>query len=166
MLRARRGGAVVVGIGLICTSSPAPAEWSSNVFHDLTGHLQVSITGEVNGGGEIQATCDTGRNATLSLMPADPAWTAGGAILGVEAENGEQWSSHATPYRSESGLTGLTYANADDIPAIVTAIGDAAKSILIRVENPTTGRKSEWRADARGSTAAARRFLDNCFPTN
>ena len=50
--------------------------------------------------------------------------------------------------------------------AIVDAAARARDAVRVAVEMPAMAQARSWTVDVRGSTAAARKFLDNCFPTN
>ena len=168
----RRGVEQAVVAGLVIAAAaalaPASAVCSAAVTHDATGRLQVAITGDVDGVRSVYASCDPSRNTVLALLvPAtDPALATSGMTLSFGFSNGAHWTSSAGLYRYDNTLVAVGYGNANDVPAIVQALASAQGPLQIGLSPATGGQAQTWSADVHGSTAAARKFLDNCFGTN
>jgi hypothetical protein len=147
-------------------SSGALAAWSAEVSREL-GRLKVTVWGEVEGGRAVYATCDTGRNALLALLVPtnDPGLTTTGMTLSFTFADGARWTSRTALYRYDNDFIAVGYSNAGDVPAIVGALARARQQVQIGLTG-ANGEARTWSADVAGSTAAARRFLDNCFNTN
>jgi hypothetical protein len=165
------GGATRVAIAAVIAtlSLPLPsavAEWSAEISREL-GKLKVTVWGDVEGGRAIYATCDTARNALLALLvpSTDPSLTATGMTLSFAFADGSRWTSRTSLYRYDNDLVAVGYSNANDVPAIVAALARARDDVQIGLTG-ATGQARTWMADTDGSTAAARKFLDNCFNTN
>jgi hypothetical protein len=143
----------------------ALADWSAEISREL-GRLKVTVWGDVEDGRAIYATCDTGRNALLAfIVPStDPMLTATGMTLSFAFAGGARWTSPTSLYRYDNDFVAVGYANANDVPAIVNALAKAREDV--RIGLTVGGQARTWTADATGSTAAARKFLDNCFATN
>ena len=162
------GLVAVAGLATVAAAnSPAAASWSADVSRDANGRVKVQLTADVDGGRTIYATCDTSRNSILAvLVPAsDPALSLNGMTLSFAFADGRRWTSRAALYRYDNDLVAVGYGTPGDVPSIVAAFAGAKDTVEVEVEAPATGHQI-WTADARGSTAAARKFLDNCFPTN
>jgi hypothetical protein len=170
-MAALRHGArsAVVAATLVAAALPsaARADWSADVSRDAVGRLKVQIMADVDGGRAIYATCDTSRNTLLALlMPAgDPLLSTAGMTLTFAFPDGRRWASRAGLYRYDNDFVAVGYGNAADVPAIMAAVAGARDAIQVGVTSPG-GPPQTWTADAHGSTSAARKFLDNCFPTN
>jgi hypothetical protein len=161
---------VVVAGFLAASAGPLPAAraaWSADVTHDATGRLKVAITGDVDGVRSVYASCDPSRSAVLALLvPAtDPSLTTSGMTLSFVFADGTRWASSAGLYRYDNTLVAVGYGNAKDVPAIMQALADAQSPVQIGL-GLAGGQAQTWTADVHGSTAAARKFLDNCFGTN
>ncbi len=143
------------------------ADWSVDVSRDTVGRLKVQVTADVDGDYSIYATCDTSRNTLLALLvPAgDPVLSTAGMTLTFAFADGRRWVSRAGLYRYDNDLVAVGYGNAADVPAIMAAVAGTRDAIQIGLA-AGSGPPQTWTAEARGSTAAARKFLDNCFPTN
>ena len=155
----------LTGSGMV---SSAFAAWSSDVSYDATGRLKVSIKGDIDGSRAIYATCDISRSTVLAvLVPAnEPMLSMTGMTLSFSFASGERWTSPASLYRYDSTQIAVGYGNADDVPEIVDALASAQDAITVGLATAATGQSRSWAADVRGSTSAARKFLDSCFPTN
>jgi hypothetical protein len=160
---------VVASAVLIAAAVPLPAlaEWSADLSRDAVGRIKVEVMADVDGGRAIYATCDTGRNALLALLvPAgDPSLSTTGMTLTFAFGDGRRWVSRAGLYRYDNELVAVGYGNAADVPAIMAAVAGTREAIQVGLA-PAAGPGQTWTAQARGATAAARKFLDNCFPTN
>src|SRR4051812_14248208 len=163
----RRTVGMVAAAALAVSALPAAAAWSADVSRDETGRLKVELTADLNGDHSIFAMCDTSRTAILAvLVPAsDPALAMNGMTLSFAFGDGTRWSSRAALYRYDSDVVAVGYGTPDDVPDIMQAFADAKAPVQVVVEAPGPGQKT-WTADVKGSSAAARKFLDNCFPTN
>jgi hypothetical protein len=155
-----------LAIGGSWPAHSAAAAWSAEVSREL-GRLKVTVWGEVEGGRAVYATCDTGRNAVLALLvpSTDPGLAATGMTLSFSFADGAQWTSRSALYRFDNAMVAVGYGNAGDVPAIVEALARARNDLQIGLTG-ADGQARTWTADVTGSTAAARRFLDNCFNTN
>ena len=165
--RAAQSTIVAATTLLVCCIAPALADWSADVSRDAAGRLKVQITADVDGDHVIYATCDTSRNTLLALLvPAgDPSLSTAGMTLTFALPDGRRWVSRAGLYRYDNDYVAVGYGNAADVPAIMAAVAGARDAIQVGVTSPTSSPQT-WAADARGANAAARKFLDNCFPTN
>jgi hypothetical protein len=142
------------------------ADWSAEISREL-GRLKVTLWGEVADDRAVYATCDTGRNALLALLvPSDdPGLSMTGMTLSFTFADGARWTSRTALYRYDNDYIAVGYSNAGDVPAIVGALARARDDVQIGLTAPN-GQLRTWSADVNGSSAAARRFLDNCFNTN
>jgi|GraSoiStandDraft_9_1057307.scaffolds.fasta_scaffold444129_2 hypothetical protein len=169
MVALRRGTRVTVVATVIGAGLPlsAFADWSADVSRDAVGRLKVQIMADVDGSRTIYATCDTSRNTLLALLvPADdPSLSTTGMMLTFAFPDGRRWVSRAGLYRYDNDYIAVGYGNASDVPAIMAAVAGARDPIEVGLAAGSSPPQT-WTADARGSTAAARKFLDNCFPTN
>jgi hypothetical protein len=169
-MTAYRGGArtafAALAIAGALPGSDALAAWSAEVSREL-GRLKVTVWGEVEGGRAVYATCDTARNALLALLvpTGDPGLTTTGMTLSFTFADGARWTSGTALYRYDNDFVAVSYGNASDVPAIVGALARARSDVRIGLTG-ANGQARTWTAEVSGSTAAARRFLDNCFNTN
>jgi hypothetical protein len=164
-----RVNAVLAAASLFSAGLPlaaADAAWSADTYKDASGRLKVELTAEVDGTRSIYATCDTSRNAVLALLvPAtEPTLSITGMTLSFAFAGGSRFTSRADLYRYDNDLVAVGYGNAADVPAIMSAFAGAREAVQIGLGAPAGGQT--WSADVRGSSAAVRKFLDNCFPTN
>jgi hypothetical protein len=169
MVAYRSAARVALAAAVAALSLPLPAalaDWSAEISREL-GKLKVTVWGEVEGGRAIYATCDTTRTTVLAfLVPSnDPALTTTGMTLSFLFPDGSRWTSRTSLYRYDSNLVAVGYSNANDVPAIVAALARARDDVQIGLTG-ASGPAQTWMADVSGSTAAARKFLDNCFNTN
>ncbi len=158
--------AAAVVAALCLPLAPARADWSAEVSREV-GKIKVTVRGDVEGPLSVYATCDTTRNTLLALLipSTDPALTTGGLRLSFAFPDGSRYTSPAALYRYDNNLVAVGYSNANDVPAIVDALAKARDDVQIGL-TPAGGQQRTWMADVDGSTAAARKFLDNCFNTN
>ena len=164
------GRTVVATLLLISVAkplAPAFANWSADITHDAAGALTVAITGDVDGVRSVYATCAPSRKAVLALLvPAtDTTLATSGMTLTFAFADGTRWASKAGLYRYDNTFVAVGYGNATDVPAIISALASARAPVQIGLDLPS-GQTQAWSVDVHGSTAAARKFLDNCFGTN
>jgi hypothetical protein len=165
---ARRVALAIAAFVSAAPKAPALGAWSANVTYDAAGRLRVSIRGDLDGNRAIYAMCDISRSTILAvLVPAtDPVLTATGMTLSFAFADGARWTSPASLYRYDDTQVAVGYGSANDVPAIVEALASARDVVTVGLSAASTGQARSWTADVRGSTTAARKFLDNCFPTN
>jgi hypothetical protein len=166
---ARSGWLVLLAVMLITSTfwpRAALADWSAEISREL-GRLKVTVWGDVEDGRAVYATCDTARNALLAfIVPStDPMLSAAGMTLSFAFPGGARWTSPTSLYRYDNDFVAVGYANANDVPAIVNALASARDNVRIGLTAAGSPART-WSADVRGSSAAARKFLDNCFATN
>ena len=171
MVAYRRIARCAAVAAVLAGAGPFPAAlaaWSADVGYDQNGKLKVALRGDIDGARSIYATCDITRSTILAvLVPVnDPGIATTGMTLSFTFANGARWASTASLYRYDNDLVAVGYGNANDVPAIVAALAAARDFVSVGLATTATGQARSWLADVRGSTPAARKFLDNCFPTN
>src|SRR5438105_4771 len=112
----------------------------------------------------VRASIAAFRSATRRRRKPGSPSTAG-MMLTFAFPDGRRWVSRAGLYRYDNDYIAVGYGNASDVPAIMAAVAGARDPIEVGLAAGSSPPQT-WTADARGSTAAARKFLDNCFPTN
>jgi hypothetical protein len=109
--------------------------------------------------GEAEMFLDGFDGGDFEIAPVGPV------NLIIATDSGKTWSSEARYGREKSGYVTTTWLTRETISAAIAELAAAKSAISISIEFADTGDVSTWDTDAKGSTAAARRFLDDCPQT-
>jgi hypothetical protein len=147
--------------------SPAWSAWNADVSKDATGRLKVQLTADIDDSRLIYLTCDSSRSAVLALVvPAtEPRLNTAGMMLSFAFADGSRWVSRSALYRYDNDQVAVGYGSPADVQAIVQAFATTRDAVQVGLA-PPGGTERTFSADVRGSAAAAKKVLDNCFPTN
>ncbi len=133
-----------------------------------SGQASLLLIGELDARTGLYARCVAGEaemfldgfdGRDFEIAPVGPV------NLIISTDAGKTWSSEARHGREKSGYVTTTWLTSETISAAVAELAAAKSAISISIEFADTGDVSTWDTDAKGSTAAAKRFLDDCPQT-
>jgi hypothetical protein len=153
----------LVGLGA------AQAAWRAVEGIDVaTGKPSLLLIGDLDVRTAIYARCVDG-HAELFLDGFDGGDFAiapvGPVNLVIATDTGKSWSSEARYGREKQGYITTTWLTRETISAVVAELAAAKSAISISIKFADSGDVSVWDTDAKGSTAAGRRFLEACPQT-
>lgn len=134
-----------------------------------TGKPSLLMIGDLDERTSLYARCVDG-HAELFLDGFDGGdfdiAPVGPVNLIITTDTGKTWSSEARYGREKSGYITTTWLTRETISAAVAELAAAKSAISISIEFAESGDASVWDTDAKGSTAAGRRFLEACPRTS
>lgn len=153
------------GLVVVAVTTPANAAWRVVDGIDVaSGSASTLLIGDLDERTSLYARCVAGR-AELFLDSYDGGdavpEAVGEVTLTISTDAGQVWSSPARYGREKSGYITTTWLTAQTIGSAVAALTAARSAISINVEFEEAG-ATTWDTDAKGSTAAGRKFLESC----
>jgi hypothetical protein len=151
---------------LVLLPAPAFAAWRAVEGLDIaTGKPSLLLIGELDAQTWLYARCIDG-HAEFFLDRYDgrdeDLTPLGPVNLVISSDTGAVWRSEARHAREKSGYVTTTWLTRDSISRVVADLAVANADISISIEFTETGDLSTWDTDAKGSTAAGRKFLEGC----
>lgn len=143
-------------------SSPEGTTWQT--FSTDAG--EATLVGGLEHDARLMATCDSGKNVTLSLIAPDLPYQIGDVGLNLHLDiDGEDRVSTGEVFDAADGLTGVAYTG-EYVAGAIQALAQARTGVGLKVQNYADGSIAEWRAlDLEGLAAAAQNFNATCFGT-
>jgi hypothetical protein len=150
---------------VVAATTPAQAAWRLVEGIDVaSGGAATLLIGDLDQRTALYARCVAGKPELFvdSFDGSDAVpEPVGDVVLTVATDAGPAWSSPARYGREKSGYITTTWLTGETIGSVVAAIVAAKSSISISIDFQEVG-ATIWDTDAKGSTAAGRKFLEAC----
>lgn len=147
---------------LPASSAEGTATWQTFI----TDAAEATLVGELERNARLLATCDSGKNVTLSLVAPDLPYQIGDLGLNLHLDiDGADRVSTGEVFNAAEGLTGVAYTG-EYVAGAIQALAEARTGIGLRVQNYADGSLVAWDApDLDGLVAATNSFNATCFGT-
>ena len=147
---------------------PAQAAWRVTEGIDIaTGGASTLLIGDLDERTSLYARCVAGKPELFvdsydgNDFELEPV---GEVSLTISTDTGRSWVSPARYGREKSGYITTTWLDVETISSVIGEVMAAKAAISVSIEFEDTG-ASTWDTDAKGSTAAGKRFLEACPAT-
>lgn len=150
---------------LIAGVAPVLAAWRVAEGIDVaTGAAATLLIGDLDERTSLYARCVAGKPELFvdSYDGGDfELESVGEVTLILSSDTGRSWSSPARYGREKSGYITTTWLTTETVGSAVAELMAAKAAISVSIDFGDTG-ASTWDTDAKGSTAAGKRFLEVC----
>lgn len=160
--------ALYVALAWLGGGVTAAAQWKMIEEPGQNGETSYSLLSQLDSDHVIGVLCQ-GASHQIALVDLDGRGPAIYEVdfpyvwLQIETDVGGMWNSPGDFVRYADGTLNLYYQNVDEMRAIVEGIAAAKSEITVTMIQAVSGTADSYKTSAKGSTAAARAFIDKCF---